>query len=87
MIEVSAAIDGDRLVLKVCDDGPGLGADNKQDPALSSGVGIANTRERLSQIYGDDHAFEVRDAEAGGLEVYISIPCEMAEDSEQEGGA
>ncbi len=95
MIAVSAAIDGGRLILKVCDDGPGLDADSAHDPKLSSGVGIANTRERLLQIYGDDHDFYLRNAEPSGLEVIISIPCELAppeedagkdgEDSEQDG--
>ena len=87
MIAVSARVEGGRLVLRVCDDGPGLDPDRVSDPALSSGVGIANTRERLSQIYGEDHGFELRNAEAGGLEVIISIPCELAAESEQDNKA
>jgi LytS/YehU family sensor histidine kinase len=82
MIAVSAGVENGRLILKVRDDGPGLDADSVRDPKLSSGVGIANIRERLTQIYGDDHGFELRDARGGGLEVVISIPCELAAEEE-----
>lgn len=83
-ITISAGVRDDRLVLRVCDDGPGLNANSTQDPRLSSGVGIANTRERLAQIYADDHHFDLHDVEPNGLEVLISIPCEIA--PEIEGG-
>ena len=85
MIAIQASVEADRLILKVCDDGPGLDAGAVQDPKLSSGVGIANTRERLVQIYGDDHSFELRNREPSGLEVVISIPCELATPEDEEG--
>ncbi len=62
-----------RLDLEIWDDGPGVprgGAD------LQEGVGLANTRARLEQIYGDDHRFELKNAEVGGLSVRLQIPFE-----------
>ncbi len=85
MIAIQASVEADRLILKVCDDGPGLDPDAVQDPKLSSGVGIANTRERLEQIYGDEHTFELRNREPNGLEVMITIPCELASPEDEEG--
>jgi two-component system, LytTR family, sensor kinase len=38
------------------------------------GIGLRNTRERLSQIYGDAHRFEIRDRGDGVL-ASLSIPC------------
>jgi sensor histidine kinase YesM len=52
-------------VLTVRDDGPGL----SDRPRLGgSGVGIANTRSRLEQLYGDDHRLTLENAHEGGLE-------------------
>ena len=69
-IQVTRA-DGD-LRLAVRDDGPGLA-----DPARvrsSSGVGLANTRARLGQLYADRHRFVVANHPDGGVLVELSIP-------------
>ncbi len=47
----------------------------------STGVGLANIRDRLAQAYGDDHRFEIRSPDSGGFTVNIEIPYEAAEDS------
>ena len=68
-IVVRARRDADRLVMEVEDDGPGI------DPAaIRDGIGLSNTRERLSAVYGDAHAFEVSSGPAGGGRVKIVIP-------------
>ena len=46
----------------------------------STGVGLANIRDRLAQAYGDDHRFEIRSPDSGGFTVMIEIPYEAAED-------
>ena len=45
---------------------------------MSTGVGLANIRDRLSQAYGDDHRFEIRNPPEGGFTVIIEIPYEPA---------
>jgi len=61
----------DRLSIDVRDAGPGFDP-GKSDGA--SGVGLANTIERLKYLYGADHTFELRTGEGGGLQVAIDIP-------------
>jgi LytS/YehU family sensor histidine kinase len=61
----------DMLRLVVRDDGPGLATPS---PARGAGVGIANIRNRLSQLYPACHALVFRDADGGGTEVSIEIP-------------
>ena len=77
-ITVSAKVEKRRLIMRVRDQGPGIGEGAEKMPQSSSGVGLANTRGRLQQIYGDDHAFILHNVKPSGLEVAISIPCEFA---------
>ncbi|MGD8495732.1 MAG: histidine kinase [Gemmatimonadales bacterium] len=75
--------DGELLVT-IEDDGPGLPA--HADPAkpdveargtssaANGGVGLANCRARLGQLYGDEARLELDAAPAGGLRVSLSIP-------------
>jgi two-component system LytT family sensor kinase len=67
-IEIAARREGTRLVLSVRDNGPGLDAQN------ASGVGLANTRARLEQLYGDRASLELADAEGGGVLAQIALP-------------
>lgn len=64
---------GDRVRIIVSDSGPGLQA-SIPDPKLSTGVGMANTRERLLQAYGDEQRFDSYTRSGGGFEVVIEIP-------------
>ena len=48
------------------------------DP-LSTGVGLANIRDRLAQAYGEQHRFEIQDAPEGGFAVVIELPFERRE--------
>ena len=69
-IELRARAEVDRLVLTVRDRGPGLDLTRP----MRTGIGLANTRARLQQLYGEDQQFEVRNAEGGGLEARIVLP-------------
>jgi len=77
-IRVSARFAGDRVQIDVSDTGPGLQT-NKNRPSLSTGVGIANIRERLAQAYGPDHSFTIRAMPTGGFGVEIEIPYQLEE--------
>ncbi len=70
-VAVRARRRGDRLDLQVADDGPGL-----VGVEVREGVGLANTRARLEQLYGEDHRFEFRNRRTGGFEVMLDIPYE-----------
>lgn len=69
-IEIEARREGATLVLVVRDNGAG------QPPGgfTREGIGLANTRERLRELYGDRHRFELANRPAGGLEVRLTIP-------------
>jgi two-component system, LytTR family, sensor kinase len=69
-ITVGAARAVDRLRLVVADDGPGL-ADGVE---VDEGIGLANTRARLRQLYGDAQRVELVSAPGGGLRVLIELP-------------
>ena len=70
------------MQIGVSDTGPGLNG-ARQSPSLSTGVGIANIRERLAQAYGPDHRFEGRAMPTGGFGVEIEIPFQL-EDANRE---
>ncbi len=71
-LAIQATKDGDRLRLVVADDGPGL----PRSYELRPGVGLANTRSRLEEIYGEDFSFELKNADPSGFEAHIEIPFE-----------
>jgi sensor histidine kinase YesM len=71
-ISVSAArVDGN-LQLRVADSGPGFSASEPRQ----SGIGLANTRSRLAQLYGAAHRLEFGPSPGGGATVTLSIPFE-----------
>ncbi len=62
---------GNRLRIQISDDGPGLtGAE------IRDGIGLANTRARLEQIYSGGHSFELQNGPDGGVLVRLEIPFE-----------
>ena len=83
-IEIHAERLNGSLRLQVRDDGLGLPAGT--DAANGRGLGIANTRARLAQLYGADHSFEMQGAPGGGLCVRITIPFRPAPERPPGGG-
>jgi sensor histidine kinase YesM len=77
-IAVAARLNGERVQITVSDTGPGL-IEMKARPSLSTGVGLANIRERLVQSFGTDHRFETRSMPDGGFGVEIEIPFQLEE--------
>lgn len=73
-------LEENRLRLALKDSGPGVDDIHNIVSQSGSGVGIANTKERLSQIYGDDHDFRLENLQPTGLGIFIEIPCEFEGD-------
>jgi two-component system LytT family sensor kinase len=73
-IEIRVYRDGeDRLVLHVRDNGPGLAGG--EDSPRDEGVGLANTRARLEQLYGPEQSLRLRPAPDGvGLVAEVTLP-------------
>lgn len=71
-IEICAERINGMVRLQVSDDGAGL--QNNRQIDSGSQIGLANTKSRLLQLYGETHNFELTDALGGGTVVTISIP-------------
>ncbi len=80
-INVRAQLIGERVQIIVSDTGPGM-SETKSRPSLSTGVGLANIRDRLAQAFGPDHRFETR-SNPGGFRVEIEIPFQLEEPTKE----
>jgi two-component system LytT family sensor kinase len=68
-IEIGARREGDRLLITVDDDGPGIVA-----PDAQRGIGLANTRARLDELYGRAQSLELGRPTSGGFRVTVTVP-------------
>ncbi|KAA6465146.1 sensor histidine kinase [Acidobacteria bacterium AB60] len=73
-IEVEAARARGALMLMVRDDGPGLAASR---PARA-GIGLANTRNRLERLYGQEAHLAMEPGMGRGVRVVIRLPLRVA---------
>lgn len=71
-VGIRARRDVGTLRVEVWDDGPGL--DEEAATSTRRGIGLANTRARLLQLYGASHRLELVDGTLGGLVVRLSLP-------------
>ena len=70
-ISILANVAGDRLVLSVRDNGVGL----RSQPAMRrTGVGLSNTEERLSTLYGTNASLRLFNDASGGAIAEVSLP-------------
>jgi sensor histidine kinase YesM len=76
-IWITAKREGHAVRIEVADNGNSDGAEIAASP--STGVGLANIRDRLSQAYGAANRFETRKNDRGGFSVIIEIPYETGE--------
>lgn len=77
-ITLSAQLAGENVRITVSDTGAGLSADHGSatlaSATESTGVGLANIRDRLAQAFGEQHRLEARRGEDGGFTVTIEFP-------------
>jgi signal transduction histidine kinase len=75
-IHLVARVFAQELLLELSDEGPGI--DDPDHPrSTEGGVGLTNTRDRLREMYGDDHNFKLENLSPRGLKVCIRIPREI----------
>ncbi|HEX7150341.1 MAG TPA: histidine kinase [Thermoanaerobaculia bacterium] len=68
-LAISALRNDGMLEIRLRDDGPGMHASPRRE-----GIGVANTRARLTTLYGDKHRFEMQNVPEGGLLVTMAVP-------------
>jgi two-component system, LytTR family, sensor kinase len=83
-IAVSARRDGDRLCVGVWNDGP---SHPERNPRRGAGIGLANVRTRLAQLYGERQSFELSHAPGGGTTVTIHLPFALVAQSDDDANA
>jgi LytS/YehU family sensor histidine kinase len=72
-VTINAAESEGELLLRVSDNGPGL-----QGGPLEKGIGLTNTAERLTALYGQRHTLRFDNSPGGGLTVSVRIPLQLA---------
>ncbi|WP_422062476.1 sensor histidine kinase [Sphingopyxis sp.] len=77
-IMISAQLAGQNVRITVSDTGSGLSGETT-DPTTglateSTGVGLANIRDRLAQAFGDQQRFEAQTGAEGGFTVIVEFP-------------
>lgn len=85
-IAIRARVFARELLLEVADDGPGIANLNGINTGKSingCGVGVRNTRERLHELYGDNHSFKIDNLAPHGLQISIRIPYQQAGDDDR----
>lgn len=82
-ITVRAIRDNQRLLLTVQDSGPGMTDDQIPIPA-GSGLGLSNTRARLSQLYATAQNLALENLPGGGFRVQIELPFHISKDKDKE---
>ena len=73
-ITITGARVGDRIVLEITDDGPGM----SPGPREGTGLGLVNTRRRLQQLYDDQFTFDVGNSPDGGVRATVWLPYNAA---------
>jgi hypothetical protein len=76
-LAISACRSADTLVIEVADDGPGLAGDG----IAKRGIGLANTRARLEQLYGPTACLTLANGPAGGAVARMILPYHFAADT------
>jgi LytS/YehU family sensor histidine kinase len=76
-IKITSKRETGTLFIIVSDNGAGLPHDWQLK--TNCGIGLANTAARLHQLYGENHRFDIRNRDGGGVEVEIVMPLRKEE--------
>ncbi len=67
-IFIRANLNGKLLRVEICDTGVGFKSDR------TDGLGLANIRERLQSLYGNDGRLVLEENQSGGVKATIEVP-------------
>jgi two-component system LytT family sensor kinase len=70
-VEVTAKREGERVIIRVRDNGPEVSLDAPPSP---NSLGLRNTRARLAALYGPIQSLTLMHADGGGLIAEVSLP-------------
>jgi sensor histidine kinase YesM len=73
VITIRSHRENGRAVIEVEDDGMGFVLERLDQP-MSSGIGLANVRERLAVIYGDQYQLKLTSEPGRGTSARIEVP-------------
>jgi signal transduction histidine kinase len=73
-ITLEARRAGDRLLLRVADNGRGIDRAAETADLCTTGVGLSNTRARLKALYDDAFRFDLQRTDGGGCTVILDLP-------------
>ena len=68
LLKITARREGEQLRIEVADNGVGL----REGSSGRQGIGLANTRARLKELYGDRATLEL--TSDGGVQVIVRLP-------------
>jgi sensor histidine kinase YesM len=71
-IRIECRVRAEMVEIDVSDTGPGLPDSRVQSG--STGVGLANTKARLAQLYGGNYTLELVNRPEGGAQVRVRFP-------------
>jgi sensor histidine kinase YesM len=80
-IWLTASREGQGVRIEVADNGDGDKEAAAMAASPSTGVGLANIRDRLAQAYGPAHGFATRKNDYGGFSVIVEIPYETGDNN------
>ncbi len=73
-VRIETRLDGEALVLRVQDNGPGVGGPAGDEETARPGVGLRNTIARLEQLHGAAGRFRLVPHDSGGMMAEVHIP-------------
>jgi signal transduction histidine kinase len=82
---VRMSANGDMLSIDVEDNGVGTSSRLAKEKNRGTGLGLSNTATRLNHLYGERHTFETGIGELGGFRVHLTLPLELARNSDAQG--